>query len=95
MNTTTTEETTAAMDAGLQFGLHLLKQIPKGDPLVLEMHIQGVLMVFWGALWGTFGTELARGFIGRSCSAWSKESRTSDSQSRPCIKRKLMKIVFN
>ena len=53
----------AAMDAGVQFGMQVLKQIPRGDPLALEMHINGVLIVFWGALWGSFGTEQARGFI--------------------------------
>lgn len=54
---------TAATDAGLQFGLQVLEQIPRGDPLTLEMHINGVLIVFWGALWGTFGTKYAREFI--------------------------------
>ena len=53
----------AAMDAGVKFGMDMLKQIPKGDRLALEMHINGVLIVFWGALWGSFGTEQARGFI--------------------------------
>lgn len=53
----------AAMDAGVQFGMQVLKQIPSGDRLVLESHITGVLIAFWGALWGSFGTEYARGFI--------------------------------
>ena len=53
----------AAMDAGIKFGMDVLNQLPKGDRLALEMHINGVLIVFWGALWGTFGTEHARGFI--------------------------------
>ena len=53
----------AAMDAGVQYGIQLLKQLPKGDPLAMEAQITGVLIAFWGALWGTFGTEYARGFI--------------------------------
>ena len=57
------EKEKAAMDAGVQYGIQLLKQLPKGDRLVLEAQITGVLIVFWGALWGSFGTEYARGFI--------------------------------
>ena len=51
------------MNAGVQYGIQLLKQIPKGDKLAMEAHITGVLIAFWGALWGSFGTEYARGFI--------------------------------
>lgn len=58
-----TEKDKSAMDAGVQFGMQMLKQLPKGDSLVLEAHMTGVLIAFWGALWGTFGTEFARGFI--------------------------------
>ena len=54
-----------AMDAGVQFGLQTLKQIPTGDQLANEAHLTGVLIVFWAALWGTMGTEYARGFIER------------------------------
>ena len=57
------EKEKAAMDAGLQYGIQLLKQLPKGDRLAMEAHITGVLIAFWGALWGSFGTEYARGFI--------------------------------
>lgn len=54
----------AAMDAGVQYGMQVLKTLPnKDDRLALESNICGVLIVFWGALWGTFGTEYARGFI--------------------------------
>jgi hypothetical protein len=53
----------AAMDAGVRYGMDLLKQLPKGDRLALEAQMTGVLVAFWGALWGTFGTEYARGFI--------------------------------
>lgn len=60
---TMSPEEKAAMDAGVKFGMDVIKQLPKGDRLALEMHIQGVLIVFWGALWGSFGTEHARGFI--------------------------------
>ncbi len=54
----------AAQDAGIQFAMDVLEQIPKGDRLLLETHMTGVLGVFMGALWGSFGTEYARGFIG-------------------------------
>lgn len=53
----------AAMDAGTKFGMDMLGQIPRGDQAAMEAHMTGVLIVFWGALWGTFGTEYARGFI--------------------------------
>ena len=53
----------AVMDAGVQYGMQMLKQLPKEDRLAMEAHITGVLIAFWGALWGTFGTEYARGFI--------------------------------
>ncbi len=49
----------AAMDAGVEYGIQLLKQIPTGDKIAMEAH----LIAFWGALWGSFGTEYARGFI--------------------------------
>lgn len=53
----------AAMDAGVQFGMNMLKLVPTDDTLAQEAHITGVLVAFMGALWGTFGTEYARGFI--------------------------------
>lgn len=53
----------AAIDAATKFGMDMLGQIPRGDQATMEAHITGVLIVFWGALWGTFGTEYARGFI--------------------------------
>lgn len=53
----------AAMDAGTQFGMNTLKLVPTDDKLAQEAHITGVLIVFWGALWGTFGTDYAKGFI--------------------------------
>jgi hypothetical protein len=57
------EKEKAVMDAGVQYGMQMLQQIPKDDRLAMEARITGVLIVFWGALWGTFGTEYARGFI--------------------------------
>ena len=50
---------TEAMD----FALQILEQLPKADREQLELHMTAVLIVFWGALWGTFGTEYAKGFI--------------------------------
>ena len=57
------EKEKTVMDAGVQYGMKMLEQMPKGDPLAMEAHMTGVLIAFWGALWGTFGTEYARGFI--------------------------------
>ena len=51
------------VDAGVQYGIKLLEQMPKGDPLAIEANITSVLITFWAALWGTSGTEFARGFI--------------------------------
>ena len=58
-----TEREKAAMDAGVQFGMNTLRLVPADDPLAREAHITGVLVAFMGALWGTLGTEYARGFI--------------------------------
>ena len=57
------EKEKAVMDAGVQYGMQMLQQMPRGDRLEMEAHITGVLCAFWGALWGTFGTEYARDFI--------------------------------
>jgi hypothetical protein len=38
-------------------------RVQKDNPEALEAHITAVLIVFWGALWGTLGTEYARDFI--------------------------------
>ena len=37
--------------------------VPADDPLAREAHITGVLVAFMGAMWGTLGTEYARGFL--------------------------------
>lgn len=58
-----TEQEKAVMDAGVQFGMNMLRLVPTDDKLAQEAHITGVLVAFMGALWGTFGTEYARGFI--------------------------------
>ena len=58
-----TEREKAAMDAGVQFGMNMLRLVPADGPLAREAHITGVLVAFMGALWGTLGTEYARGFI--------------------------------
>lgn len=50
----------AEIEAGLRYGMKMLEQIPKDN---LQSNIEGVLIVFWGALWGSYGTEYARGFI--------------------------------
>ena len=51
----------AAADAGIEFAMQTLKQCPRGE--AFEYHVTGMLIVFWGALWGSFGTEFARDFI--------------------------------
>jgi hypothetical protein len=53
----------AATDAAFKFAMDAMERIPKGDRETLEAHLTGVLVLFWGALWGTFGTEYARDFI--------------------------------
>ena len=58
-----TDKEKVLMDQGVQFGMNMLKLVPTDDKLAQEAHITGVLIAFWGALWGTFGTEFARGFI--------------------------------
>jgi hypothetical protein len=57
------EKEKAAMDAGVQYGIQLLEQLPKGDRLAMEAQITGVLIAFWDGFVGIFGTEYARGFI--------------------------------
>lgn len=50
-------------DAGIAFAIDALSRAPKGDREIMEAHLTAVLIVFWGALWGSFGTEYARDFI--------------------------------
>ena len=50
-------------DDGIKFAMKMLDQIPKDKPEALEGYLTGVLVVFWGALWGTLGTKYAKGFI--------------------------------
>ncbi len=53
----------AKMDQGVQFGMNMLKLVPNDDPVAREAHITGVLVAFMGAMWGTLGTQYARGFL--------------------------------
>lgn len=53
----------AAGDAAMQFAMDALKRMPQDDPVALEAHLTAVLVLFWGALWGTMGTDYARDFI--------------------------------
>jgi hypothetical protein len=50
-------------EAAMKWAMGLVNQIPKTSKEDTEAHITAALIVFWGALWGTFGTEFARGFI--------------------------------
>lgn len=52
-----------ATDAAMAFAMDALNRMPKENRETLEAHMTGLLVVFWGALWGTFGTEYARDFI--------------------------------
>lgn len=53
----------AVLDAGLKFAMETLERMPKGTAEEREAHITGMLIIFWGALWGTMGSEYARDFI--------------------------------
>lgn len=53
----------ATTQAGMKFAMDMLKRVPQHDKEAMEAHMTGVLIVFWAALWGTFGTEYAEGFI--------------------------------
>lgn len=53
----------AKSDKAIKFAMDTIRRIPRDDPEALEAHITGVLIVFWGALWGSFGTDYARDFI--------------------------------
>jgi len=57
------EMSEAAQKASMEFAMDAINRMPKGDREALEAHITAVLIVFWGALWGSFGTEYARDFI--------------------------------
>ena len=82
MNTMLDDKQKAAMDAGVRFGMQMLKQLPKGDRLALETHMTGVLIAFWGALWGTFGTEYAGASSRNNCAAWNPTYRMRGSGTR-------------
>jgi hypothetical protein len=58
-----TDQQKAATDAGVQYALQVMSNLPKSNELELEAHIAGVLIVFWAAMWGTFGKEYANDFI--------------------------------
>ncbi len=47
----------------MKFAMDALNRMPKASPEELEAHLTAILIVFWGALWGSLGTEYARGFI--------------------------------
>lgn len=60
----------------IQYALGLIEQIPKGTPEELESHLTGVLIVFWAALWGSFGTEFAKGFIRAQLDGMKQQAET-------------------
>ena len=52
-----------AEKAAIAYALKTLEQMPKGNPEELEAHLVAMLVLYWGALLGTMGTEYATGFI--------------------------------
>lgn len=50
-------------DNAIKFAMSVLEQMPKATKDQMEDHMTAVLLVFWSALWGSFGTEFAKGFI--------------------------------
>lgn len=50
-------------DKAMAFAMDALKRMPTGSKKEMEDHLTAVLVLFWGACWGTLGTEFARGFI--------------------------------
>lgn len=58
-----TDEDLATMAEGAKYGIDMLQSMPRGSRAELEAHLTGVLMAFWAALWGTMGSDYARGFI--------------------------------
>jgi len=50
-------------DAAIKFAMGVLEQMPRASREQMEAHMTAVLLVFWSALWGSFGTEYAKGFI--------------------------------
>jgi hypothetical protein len=63
-------------DAAIQYAIGLIEQIPRGTPDELEAHLTSVLIVFWSALWGSFGTEYAEGFIKSQLDGMRQQSET-------------------
>lgn len=49
--------------AAMAYAMQTLEQMPKGNPEELEAHLVAMLVLYWGALWGTMGSEYATGFI--------------------------------
>lgn len=64
------------MDAGIKFALDCMNRMPKSTPEEMEAHISGVLILFWGAMWGSFGTEHAEGFIEAQLNSMKAQQRT-------------------
>lgn len=62
--------------ASMQFAMDAIGRIPKGDPAAVEAHLTAVLVVFWGALWGTMGTDYARDFIAAQLRGMEGERET-------------------
>ena len=64
-------------DDAVKYALEILKQLPKGSDLEKEAHITAVLIVFWSALWGTYGTEYAKGFIESQLKSMPDDSKST------------------
>lgn len=66
----------ASDDAAIQYAIGLIDQIPKATPEELEAHLTAVLIVFWSALWGSFGTKFAEEFISAQLAGMKQQSET-------------------
>lgn len=49
--------------SAMAYAMKTLEQMPKAKPEEMEAHLVAMLVVYWGALWGTMGSEYATGFI--------------------------------
>lgn len=53
----------AATDAATKFAFDTFGRVPKDNKEAFEAHVTAVLILFLGALRGTFGSDHARDFI--------------------------------
>ncbi len=69
-------------DSAIKFAMGVLEQMPKADKEQMEDHMTAVLLVFWSALWGSFGTDTPGDSSRPSFEEW-KAKLTSTSRRHP------------